>query len=68
MSKFSQKVEDDLDATRAAESILRHLGYANVQLGQNRLLVSDNFNKETLTQIARSAERIARWARREAQR
>lgn len=60
-----RKCEDDQDATRMAENILRELGYTDVQRGSNQLDVQDTFSERTLLNIARNAERIAKWAREE---
>jgi len=57
--------EDDQDATRMAETILRELGYNNVQKGSNRYDIQFKFSERQLLNIARTAERIARWARAE---
>ncbi len=61
-----EKCEDDEDASRMAEGILRQLGYVHVLKGGNALDASYHFQPVTLLAIARSAERIARWARQEA--
>jgi hypothetical protein len=58
--------EDDSDAARMAETILRNLGFVDVQRGRNVLDVRDEFSLDTLLNIARNAERIARWARKKA--
>jgi len=48
-----------------AETILRELGYNNVQKGSNRYDIQFKFSERQLLNIARTAERIARWARAE---
>lgn len=63
-----KKCEDEDDAKRMAETILRELGYTDIQLGTNRFDVSENLSKASLLNIARNCERIARWARAEAYR
>ena len=58
--------EDDADACRMAEVILRCLGYSDVKRGANTLSVDEKIPKTALLDVARYAERIARWARKEA--
>lgn len=66
MPKYNHKAcEDDIDATRMAENILRRLGYIDVQPGNNCLAVETEISAEALRSIARNAERISRWARGE---
>lgn len=60
--------EDEDDAQRMAENIMRILGYGNVQRGSNRRFVDEELSKEALRNIARNAERISRWARTELRR
>jgi len=60
-----RKCEDDQDATRMAETILRTLGYTDLKLGSNALNVQDQYTPTQLLKIAQHAERIARWARAE---
>lgn len=48
-----------------AQTILRYLGYTDVQVGVNRMNVIEVIPKADLLNIARNAERIARWARKE---
>lgn len=58
--------EDEDDATRMAETILRELGYTDVQSGKNALDVKLQLSPDTFKKIARNAERIAKWARTQA--
>jgi len=60
-----RKCEDEDDATRMAETILRELGYSDIQKGSNRFDVREEPSEKALTNIARNAERIAKWARNE---
>lgn len=60
-----KKCEDEQDATRMAENILRKLGYVDVHKGRNILDANEDLGATTLLDIARNAERIARWARAE---
>lgn len=55
--------EDEDDATRMAETILRELGYTNVQKGENKFFASEVLGTVALRNIAVNAERISRWAR-----
>lgn len=54
--------EDEDDAARMAESILRELGY-DPQRGSNKRSMTDQIDNHVALNIARHAERIARWAR-----
>ena len=65
MTHNHKKCEDEDDAARMAETIIRLLGYPDVQRGPNTLDVRDILTADALGSIARSAERIARWARNE---
>lgn len=58
-----RKCEDEDDAARMAETILRSLGYSNVQRGPNGDDVNEPLSPTALQRIAVNAERIARWAR-----
>jgi hypothetical protein len=60
-----KKCEDDEDARRMAETILRELGYQEVRSGTNVYNVKDGLPITALESIARNAERVARWAREE---
>lgn len=60
-----KKCEDDDDARRMAEGILRDLGYNDVRAGACVFSVQEGPSTEALLKIARHAERIARWAREE---
>jgi len=60
-----RKCEDDQDARRMAESILRERGFNTVESRDNRLSVDDRLSTSSLQSIARHADRIARWARKE---
>jgi len=63
-----RKCEDEDDAARMAETILRELGYVDVQRGASvsygAARAKATLAKATLQAIALNAERIARWARR----
>jgi hypothetical protein len=59
--------EDEDDAARMLETILRELGY-DPKRGANRRDVTDVLSTEAAINIARCAERIARWARTDAAR
>lgn len=62
---YNYKVREDKDdARRMSEGILRSLGYINS--GSNDRSVSEELQPNTLLEIARNAERIARWARQAA--
>lgn len=64
MSRHNQKKCDDQDdAARMCEVILRKLGYNDVQKGTCAFDVTYMMPKHELLEIARYAERIARWAR-----
>ncbi len=58
-----KKCEDEDDAARMSETILRTLGYVNLQRGFNEDDVSARLSRDQLQAIAVNAERIARWAR-----
>lgn len=60
-----KKCEDEDDAARMSETILRDLGYMDVKRGSNVYDVKDKLSTNTLLKIAQNAERIARWARAE---
>ena len=60
-----KKCEDDDDARRMSETILRCLGYRNVNSGSCVFSVHDELSTTVLRDIAQNAERIARWAREE---
>lgn len=62
----SERCEDEDDASRMTENIMRRLGYLNVQRGSNVYDVNSRISPSDLLYIARNAERIARWARKEA--
>ncbi len=68
MGHNSNLCEDDEDAKRMAEGILRNLGYVNMFSGGCALSVNDLISSSQLRDIARSGERIARWARAELKR
>lgn len=57
--------EDETDALRMTENILRYMGYKDFQRGTNSMLVSEELSFDQIKQIARNAERISRWARAE---
>lgn len=65
-----RKCEDEDDAARMAESLLRELGYMNAQKGVSRYDVSYDLTTDVVTmrKVAQTAERIARWARTELKR
>lgn len=60
-----KKCQDDDDARRMAETILRTLGYSHINLGANEFDVRYEYTESQLLRIAQNAERIARWARTE---
>jgi hypothetical protein len=63
MPKYNhKKCEDNDDAVRMAETILRKLGFNDVQKGTSYFIEGNN-NRNDLIEIAKYAERIARWAR-----
>ncbi len=57
--------EDEDDARRMSENILRKLGYVNMNSGSCAHNVNTQVPISVLMDIARNAERIARWARAE---
>ena len=57
--------EDEDDAARMAETILRELGYTNAHRGAGPD-VHTHVSAAGLVTVARYSERIARWARKEA--
>lgn len=59
--------EDQDDAAGMAETILRELGY-DPQRGPNSRPVNEAMSVTMMLNVARNAERIARWARAEAKR
>lgn len=63
MGYSHKKCEDEDDAARMAEVILRELGYSDVQKGSSVFTTDSRLPKATLANIAVNAERIARWAR-----
>ncbi len=54
--------EDEDDAARMAETILRELGY-DPKRGENSRPVNEETGVRAMLDIARNTERIARWAR-----
>lgn len=69
MGHDHRKCEDGDDAQRMAETILRCLGFTNVVSGPNASrIVGASVSTYALTNIARNADRIARWAREEIRR
>lgn len=65
MGYSHKKCEDEDDAARMSETILRELGYTELMRGSNVYDVRDELPIDTLQKIAVNAERIGRWARAE---
>ena len=69
MPRYNRKAcEDEDDARRMCESIMRFMGYNDVATGRNDRDVQGELSAQALIYIARNAERIARWAREEEKR
>ena len=61
MRKRTCQNEDD--AVKLVKAMLYALGYTNAQLGPNVLDVRDDLTDFSLTDLARNAESVGRWAR-----
>jgi len=60
--------DNETEAAMMSEDILRSLGYTDVNKGRSKLDINLLVSDQNLRVIAKNAERIGRWARKEIKR